>query len=156
KPVTSYGTTNLFRTGVIFNVYSLVGSLYDRFDVVLLSKFAGDYATGIYSVAYRALSMTQIVGYGVLYSLLPTLSRDANHRDEQRRLGKAMGLLWSISLMIVLATLAFSGPAISLFLGQSYRQSAFVLKILIWAVVLRYLNYGLNIALLAAGRERVF
>ena len=37
------------------NVYGFMGTLYDRFDVVLLSKLAGDYATGIYSVAYRAL-----------------------------------------------------------------------------------------------------
>ena len=53
-------------TSAIFNAYSFIGTLYDRFDVVLLSKLAGDYSTAIYSVAYRVVSATQILAYGVL------------------------------------------------------------------------------------------
>jgi len=148
--------SQLIKTSGVFNAYSFIASLYDRFDVVLLSKLAGDYATGIYSVAYRALGMTQIVAYGVLYSLLPALSRSAGSVKERRRLEKAMGLLLSAAFFVVLATMAFAGPAVRLLLGAQYAESADALKILIWAVVLRYINYALNIALLAAGRERVF
>src|SRR4029077_19500882 len=140
----------------VFNVYSFVGSLYDRFDVVLLSKLAGDYATGIYSVAYRALGMTQIIGYGVLYSLLPALSRDLGNRDERRRLERAVGLLLSVAFLVVLTTMIFAGPSVQILLGPRYAEAAEALKILIWAVILRYLNYALNIGLLARGHERVF
>jgi O-antigen/teichoic acid export membrane protein len=148
--------SHLVRTSAVFNVYSFIGSLYDRFDIVLLSKLAGDYATGIYSVAYRALGMTQIAGYSVLYSLLPALSRDACGPGERRRLERAMGLLLSLAFFVVLATMVFAGPAVRLFLGARYAESAVALKILIWAVILRYLNYALNIRLLAMGREKVF
>jgi O-antigen/teichoic acid export membrane protein len=146
----------LLKRSAVFNAYSFIGSLYDRFDVVLLSKLAGDYSTGIYSVAYRALNMTQIAGYGVLYSLLPALSRDSGSAEERRRLEKAMGVLLSASLVIVLVTMVFAGPAVRLILGPRYAEAASALKILIWAVILRYFNCALNIALLAAGRERVF
>jgi O-antigen/teichoic acid export membrane protein len=148
--------SHLVKTSAAFNVYSLIGSLYDRLDVVLLSKLAGDYATGIYSVAYRALGMTQILAYGVLYSLLPALSRSAGGEDERRRLERAMGFLLSAAFAVVLATLVFAGPAVRLLLGERYAESATALKILIWAVMLRYVNWALNLTLLAAGREKVF
>jgi O-antigen/teichoic acid export membrane protein len=130
--------------------------LYDRFDVVLLSKLAGDYLTGVYSVAYRALGMTQILAYGVLYSLLPELSRNPRGEEERRRLEGAMGFLLGAALAVVLATLALARPAVHFLLGDRYAESVLVLEILIWAVPLRYMNYALNISLLAAGWEKVF
>jgi O-antigen/teichoic acid export membrane protein len=156
KEVIRLTGSRLVKTSAVFNVYFFIGSLYDRFDVVLLSKLAGDYATGIYSVAYRALGMTQILAYGVLYSLLPTLTASAGGGEERRRLERAMGFLVSAAFAVVLATLVFAGPAVRLLLGERYAESASVLKILIWAVMLRYVNCALNITLLAAGREKVF
>jgi O-antigen/teichoic acid export membrane protein len=146
----------LVRTSAIFNAYSFIGTLYDRFDVVLLSKLAGDYSTAIYSVAYRVVSAAQILAYGVLYSLLPVLSRDQANASERRRLERAMGLLVSAGYVVVLATIIFAEPAVQLLLGARYRETASALRILVWAVIPRYLNYTLNIALLAGGRERVF
>jgi O-antigen/teichoic acid export membrane protein len=148
--------SQLVKKGAVFNAYGLIANLYDRLDVVLLSKLAGDYATGIYSVAYRAVAMTQIIGYGVLYSLLPTLSRDAFGHVDQRRVQRAVGLLLNIAFFLVLGTIVFGTPAIRLILGPQYAESASALKILIWAVIIRYINYGMNIGFLSAGRENIF
>jgi O-antigen/teichoic acid export membrane protein len=149
-------TKQLLEKSAIFNVYAFVGNLYDRLDVVLLSKLAGDYATGIYSAAYRPLGTIQLIPYGVLYSLLPALSRNAGGKDEQRRLERAIGFLLSVAFVVVLGTMVFAGPAVALFLGTRYAESAVALKILIWAVILRYVNYALNMRLFAGGCERVF
>jgi len=146
----------LLKKSATFNIYAFVGSLYDRLDVVLLSKLAGDYATGVYSAAYRPLGAIQLVPYGVLYSLLPALSRNAGGMQEQQRLERAMGLLLSAAFVVVLATMVLAGPAVRLLLGERYAESALALKILIWAVILRYVNYALNVRLLAGGHERVF
>ena len=148
--------SRLLKTSSIFNLYAFVGGLYDRLDVVLLSKLAGDYATGIYSAAYRPLGTIQLVPYGILYSLLPTLSRDDQKQIDRERLERAMGLLLSVAFIIVLATTVFSEPAIGLLFGARYAQSVVALKILIWAVILRFINYAFNVRLLAAGYERVF
>ena len=156
KEVIGLKTWQLVKRGGVFNLYSFVGSLYDKFDVVLLSRLAGGYATGIYSVAYRALGMTQILAYGVLFSLLPGLSRDAGGAVERQRMDKARNLLLSAAFAVVLTTMVFAGPAVKLFLGAAYADSTVALKILIWAVILRYINFALNTELLAAGREKVF
>ena len=80
-----------FGTLVGIPVYAFIGNLYDRIDIVLLSRLAGNYATGVYSAAYRPLGTVQLVPYGVLYSLLPGLSRNAASGEDERRLERAMG-----------------------------------------------------------------
>lgn len=144
----------LLKKSAVFNAYAFVTNLYDRFDVVLLSTLAGDYATGIYSAAYRPLGAIQLVPYGVLYSILPALSRGP--QAERERLERAMGFLLSAAFVVVLLTLVFAGPAVFFLFGSRYVETAAALKILIWAVILRYVNYALNVALLAGGHERVF
>jgi O-antigen/teichoic acid export membrane protein len=119
-------------------------------------SWRGDYATGIYSAEYRPLGAIQLVPYGVLYSLLPALSRNAGGKEERRHLERAMGLLLIAAFLVVLATMVFADPAVRLLLGERYAESALGLKILIWAVILRYVNYALNVRLLAGGHEWVF
>ncbi len=147
----------LIKTSVIFNIYGFVANLYDRLDVVLLSKLAGDYATGIYGAAYRVIGMVQLLPYGVLYSLLPGLSQEASTQAGQaEKLEKAMGLLLSAAFVIVLATMVFADTLVPKLLGARFAESAAALKILIWGVILRYVNYALNMKLLANGHEKVF
>lgn len=66
-----------------------------------------------------------------------------------------MGLLLSAAFVAVLATIVFAGPAVRLLLGFRYAESVVAVKILIWAVILRFVNYALNVHLLASGHERV-
>lgn len=148
--------SRLIRETAVFNLYPLVGSLYNRVDVVILSKLSGNYATGIYSTAYRAMEMFQLIPYGVLYSLLPNLTRHGLEGSERQRLERAMGLLFSCALAIVLATQVFAKPAVRLFLGVPYAESALAIKILTWGLIPMFINYSLNIALLAVRREKVF
>ena len=145
----------LVKKSIVFNIYPFVTSLYDRIDVLLLSKLGGDYATGVYGAAYRPLNAVQLLPYGVLYSLLPALSRGDWRGAERERLERAMGLLLSAALVIVLTTMIFANAFVPLLLGARFAEAAGALKILIWAVILRYLNYAVTIGLLAAKRERV-
>jgi O-antigen/teichoic acid export membrane protein len=146
----------LFSKAAVFNLYPFTTNLYDRVDVVLLSKLAGDFATGVYSVAYRALGTIQLIPYGILYSLLPSVSREKWGDFERERLERAMGLLLCVAFVTVLAALALADPMVRLLLGARYMDSAQVLKYLIWASIPMYLNFALNVGLLATGRERVF
>jgi O-antigen/teichoic acid export membrane protein len=146
----------LFKKSVVFNIYPIVINLYDRIDVLLLSKLAGNYATGVYGAAYRPLGAVQILPYGILYSLLPALSRGNWRGAERERLERATGLLLSAAFLIVLTTMSFADPIVALLLGARFSEAAGAMRILIWAVILRYLNYALSVGLLAAKRERVF
>ncbi len=67
-----------------------------------------------------------------------------------------MGLLLILAFAIILATFVVAGSAVRLLLGPRYVESVPILKILIWATIPMYINFGLNVALLAMGRERIF
>jgi O-antigen/teichoic acid export membrane protein len=145
----------LVKQSAVFNIYPFVTNLYDRIDVLLLSRLAGDYATSVYGAAYRPLNVLQLLPYGILYSLLPALSRGDNSETELKRLGKAMGLLLCAAFVIVLATMAFADALVPLLFGSQFAAAARALKILVWAVILRYLNYALNTRLLVSRNESV-
>lgn len=146
----------LARSTSAFNVYPFIANIYDRVDVVLLSKLAGNFATGIYSLPYRAFATLAIIPYGVMGALLPVFSSSEVDQDARETCSAVMKLLYLSALLIVLATLAFAGPVVLFFLGRSYADSIITVKILVWAGVPAFLNFALNTLLLAAHKEKAF
>ncbi len=102
----------LVRRTLVFNLYPFTTNLYDRIDVVMLSKLAGNYATGIYSVAYRGFGTLQLIPYSILYSVLPSISRGKWGEVEKKQLERAMGLLLSLAYAAILATVILGGQAV--------------------------------------------
>jgi O-antigen/teichoic acid export membrane protein len=140
-----------------FNIFPFITNVYDRADVILLSRLAGNFATGIYSLPYRVLGSLQIVPYGLMGALLPRLSASGGATQQTRTdFTRALQLLYSVALLMVLTAIAFASPMVQWVLGSSYAGSALAMKILIWAAVPMFVNHALNILLLAARHERVF
>jgi O-antigen/teichoic acid export membrane protein len=146
---------SLLRSAFPFNIYPFLTNIYDRVDVVLLSKLAGNFATGIYSLPYRAFAALQIVPYAIMGALLPVLSGQTQ-RDAIETCARAMKVLLPAALLLVLVTLSFAGPAVRLFLGPSYAGCVLTVQVLIWAVVPAFINFALNTLLVAEGKERIF
>jgi O-antigen/teichoic acid export membrane protein len=153
--VDAHTLRTLVRSTITFNIYPLIANVYDRADVVLLAKLAGNFAVGIYSLPYRAFAMLLIVPAGAMGALLPVFSSAAKG-DAQELCSRIMRFLFLTALLVVLATLTFAGPAALFFLGQGYAQSIITIKILVWAGIPAFLNYALNILLLSAHKEKVF
>jgi O-antigen/teichoic acid export membrane protein len=148
--------STLVKRTLPFNIYPLASILYDKVDAVMISKLAGDYATGIYGVAYAGLGALQLLPYGILVSILPALSRGTWGAPQKQRLENAMGLLLNVGLLAVLGAMFFSGSVVHWLLGPGYTDSAVAIQILMWAIIPRYINFALGIGLLAMRRERVF
>jgi O-antigen/teichoic acid export membrane protein len=147
---------DVLRSTFVFNVYPFITNLYDRIDVVLLSRLAGNVATGIYSLPYRAFASLQIIPYGVMGALLPGFSSSQADAGAQQRCARAMKFLYTTGLLIVLCAAAFARPLLLMALGPDYAASADTLKVLVWASIPAFLNYALNTLLLAAHHEKVF
>ena len=146
----------LARSTLAFNIYPFIATIYDRVDVVLLSKLAGNIATAIYSVPYRIFASLSIIPYGAMGALLPVFSASEVNRETRQDCGRAMKLLYLISLQFVLLALAFARPVILMVLGQGYSGSVMTIEILAGATIPVFLNHALNILLLAAHKEKIF
>ncbi len=154
--VNAQGFRDLAQSTFAFNIYPFIVNVYDRVDVVLLARLAGSLATGIYALPYRAYGIFNIIPYGVMGALLPAFSASRVDQNAREACARAMKFLYLVALLIVLATLTFAEPAVSLLLGESYRGSIQTIKILIWACVPMFLNFALSTLLLAAHKEKVF
>jgi O-antigen/teichoic acid export membrane protein len=147
---------SVLRSTFAFNVYPFITNIYDRVDVVLLSKLAGNVATGIYSLPYRAFATLQIISCGLMGALLPVFSTCKIERDARETCAGAMKFLYLTALLVVLLALTFASPVVLFFLGRSYADSILTIKILVWAGIPAFLNYALNTLLLSAHKEKVF
>jgi O-antigen/teichoic acid export membrane protein len=148
--------TDLLRRTYAFNIYPFLTSLYDRVDVVLLAKLAGNVATGIYSLPYRAFATLQIIPYGIMGALLPVLSASSTARDRRETCARTMKLLLLTALTLVLLTLTFAGAALGVLLGREYAGSVGAIEVLIWATIPAFLNFALNTLLISEKREQIF
>jgi len=146
---------HLIRTTYVFNIIPLIVNTYDRLDVVLLSKLAGNVAAGIYSLPYRAFGLLQILPYGIMGVLLPRLATARSASGDRSDCRKVMSILFGAALLAILAVMLLADVVTQTVLGPRYEGSAVAMKILIWATIPMYLNYGFNTFLLARNRERV-
>ena len=146
----------IWNAAATFNVFPLITNIYDRIDVVILSVIAGNAAAGLYALPYRVLATLQIIPFGLMAVVLPMLatrSRWANDKQFCLRMATLLGVL-SMFPALVLTLLA--KPLVHLVLGENYAGSTGILRLLVWAAIPMFINYGLNTFLLARGSERVF
>lgn len=139
-----------------FNIFPLITNIYDRIDIVILSVIAGNAAAGLYALPYRVLATLQIVPFGLMAVVLPMLaSRAPSVRDKQICLRMAT-VLCVLAMFPALILTLLAKPLVLLVLGKSYAASIPILRLLVWAAIPMFLNYGLNTFLLAREKERAF
>lgn len=129
--------------------------VYDRVDVIMLSKLDGTRAVAIYNVPLTILQYSLIIPAIVATAFFPILAETLKSSPSLAR--DSFGLLARIFLLIsvplaIVLTLGGETVLVTLF-GDRYRDSAVPLAILAWSMVLGFFNYLLWYSLLAAYRE---
>lgn len=121
------------RSGPFFSL-ALADVLLQRADIVLLSIFGGEVATGIYSAAYNLLRVGLKLIQNFWAALYPTLSRLYHHTPAHYR--RLCDFAMHYSLLALLGAAAIGAgitPAVlHLVYSAEFAESAFVLQILLW------------------------
>ncbi len=130
---------------------ALANVLLHRLDILLLSIFAGEKVTGIYSAAYLVVRVLIILAQTWWQSLYPTLSRLRVQAEEQYR--RLASLSIRFGLMAFLPGAALSGGATDWLLGIVYQgedhsAALAAYSALIWAApVFLVASYAVNLLL---------
>jgi len=145
-------TIDFLRSARPFYGLALANVLLHRLDILLLSIFAGEAITGIYSAAYLIVRVLFILAQTWWQSLYPTLSRLRVQGMEQYERLAAFSIRYG--LMAFLPIAALSGGGAAWLLGIVYQgadQSAAVAayRVLIWTAPLFLVaSYGVNLLLI--------
>lgn len=141
----------LWRHARPFYGLALANVLLHRLDILLLSIFAGEKITGIYSAAYLVVRVLIILAQTWWQSLYPTLSRLRVQAEEQY--SRLASLSIRFGLIAFLPAAALSGGGTDWLLGIVYRgddhsAALAAYSVLIWAAPLFLVaSYTVNLLL---------
>lgn len=137
-----------------------VFSISNRLGVFLLQSIKGEEAVGLYILAHK-FHDNLILGAAYLmsafYPVLSSLSTQEKKGEEIRHLvQKAFDLLIIMAIIMMIVVFFLAPLIINLLGGQEFLAAAKVLRILIWATGIGYLNHLTGYTLVALGQQKAF
>ncbi|MFH0989695.1 MAG: flippase [bacterium] len=159
KPVPIRDFENLLsmiKEGFPFALTSIFSTIYFNFDTVLVSKFIGDEAAGIYRAAYNLVFPLMNITISINGALFPFVSQNYR-RDKQKVEGvvrKALTYLVFLGLPIAFGTLILSKDLVHLFFEPEFSSASISLSILIWFIPIAFLTQAFSAVLGAIGDQK--
>ncbi len=138
-----------------FSAVSILAGLEYQLDVVLLSVMLSMTAVAWYSAAVTIVSVVLLLSQAYRMVLFPALVKTLHQSPlAARRLLQRSVLIMLGSALPIAAGITWLAPQLVEFLyGDSFNNSAAILQVLIWSVVLFFLNVPLVRFLLASGAQ---
>lgn len=105
--------------------------IYMRIDQIIINKFLGNSATGVYSAAVRLSEAWYFVPMVIANSVFPAIIRAKEQSQElyMKRFQALSSLLCLIAFFFMCLILLFGDFAINLLYGEAYAESSAILKI---------------------------
>lgn len=148
------GIRSMMRYGGTLTLYGLVGYVATNLQNVLLGRFWGADAIGIYGRAYRLVNIPTESLNGVVGEVaFPALSRI---QDDPSRLRsyflKGYSLVLALTLPITVACALFVDDVISVLLGPKWKAAAVILRLLAPTILVFAISNPLGWLLSSIGR----
>jgi O-antigen/teichoic acid export membrane protein len=159
-PIVLTGTVrkvpSFLRTALPIAATGGIAIVYERIDLLMVSKLDSTAAAAIYGVVLTALAVSAILPSIIAPAFFPLLAAGLKEAREQAR--ESFFLLWRVFLLLSVPVALFlvfgSDDLVTVVLGDRYQGAGTPLAIVGGCIVLGFLNYLLWYALLAAYRER--
>lgn len=145
----------MLRAAIPFALAGAFVKIYNSVDTVMLSKFIGDEATGLYAVPFKLTFAFQFIPMAFTAALYPAMSR--LYAVDRGRLGHVlyMGMRY-LSLVVfplVVGAIVLGHDIIFAIYGPAYGPSVAALQILIVTLIAVFLDFPLGSMLNATGRQ---
>lgn len=146
----------LLSVSRFYIVSSLMVTIFNNTDRIMLKLMVGNEATGIYAAAHSCASMTSFVFVAIIDSMRPAIFeyRNSNKKAFENGLKGLYSIIIYFSLVQCIMLSLFSGPIIHLIYGYSYHDAALVLRYAVWFTTFSYLGTVRNIWILSEGCQK--
>lgn len=147
----------MIKKGIPFGVTAIFTVLFYTIDGIMLSVMSGNYAVGIYSSAYKIISVFTTLYSVYIAVFFPLMSK--LHKEDKELLiisyEKSIKYLLILIVPIAIVISLYSEYIIILLFGISFKPSSSVLLILIWSLIFTFLNGASTNLLNASDRETI-
>jgi O-antigen/teichoic acid export membrane protein len=138
---------------------ALLGMLYQRLSIYMLSTMRGPTDTGLFSAAARAVEASKSIHIAIFAALYPAMAYARTDFENQTRWAEAFKISWKTLMVGAVAAASilsiFSAPLTTLFYGIQFDASVSVLRILAWILIPFTINTYLTLSFFAANKERL-
>ena len=137
-------------------ISSLMVTIFEQTDRIMLKIMLGDMETGYYSSAVTCAGITSFVFAALIDSFRPSIFEAKKTSEEGFQ--KNMTRLYSVIIYLSLAqclVISFGAPLIiRLLYGEAYMPAASALRIVVWFKTFAYLGSVRNIWILAENKQK--
>ena len=137
-----------------FALTSFFSMIFSSIDMVMITKMVGSYANGIYSAAYKLISVFGTF-FGVYSAVIfPVMSRFFKNKKNLLIIifEKSIKYLLLIVIPLSFAVSLYSQDIVVLFFGQKFAATSSVLSFLMWGMFLSFID-GVSLNLLNASHK---
>jgi O-antigen/teichoic acid export membrane protein len=150
------GIRSMMRFGVMVTLNGLVVYMAYNFEKILLGRFWGAEALGIYGRAYQLINIpTESINssiFGVAFSALSRLQDDT--KSQKRYFLKGYSLLLAMTIPITIACVVFADEMIFIILGSKWKDTVSVFRLLAPTILVFALINPFAWLLYSTGRVR--
>jgi len=132
----------MLKGGLPFAMATIFSSIYFNFDTVLVSKYIGDDAAGIYRAAYNLIFPLTMFGLAITGAVFPFASQNYRERKEEVEsvVRRSIVQLVMIALPIALITTLLSRDIVRLLFAPEFGAASDCLSILVWFLPVVFLT----------------
>jgi O-antigen/teichoic acid export membrane protein len=142
-----------------FWVFFVLSVIYFKADILMLATMQGDVAVGLYESAYKFIEASMFVPVSIINVLLPVMSRMfVTDKSAGHHVYIHASRLLAISILpVVIGISFFSRDIISLvFKDPNYLPAAPALSLLIWALLIIFLNAPVGNTIASSDRVHAY
>ena len=145
----------IFKKALPFAVNRFVTMGYNRFDILLLSYLSGNIFVGIYNAAIVLILRMNSLVKPFIFALFPVLSQqyDKNDASYLNYVERSTKYIVGVAVPIFALFLVVPHKIISLLYGAGFSDSAVILRILSFMIILKFLNPLIGNSVTASGNQ---
>jgi len=149
-------TRRFFLRWRVFAAENWMATIYSNLDVLVLSSVAGEISVGLYSAAWKFVRLGSVFAKSFTTAVFPVMSRMyVDSRDSFHRLFQhTIRIMCVIAMPAITIVSVLPDRIVDLLYKDEFAEAAPILRILIWVLLIEFLNPFLSYVLFAQGKQR--
>ena len=145
----------LLKRSKFYILSSMMVTLFQNTDHIMLRQIAGDAENGFYSAAITCAGVCQFVYTAIIDSARPSIltCKKEGGANYEKNISRLYCVIIYLALMQGVGMTLFSRMIVSILYGEQYMPTAPVLRLLVWYVGFSYMGSVRNIWILAEGKQ---
>jgi O-antigen/teichoic acid export membrane protein len=139
----------------VFAAENWMAAIYTNLDVLVLSALAGESAAGVYTAAGKLVRLGTVFTRSYTTAVFPVMARLFGESQDsfQRLYHQTIRFMCAMALPAIIGVSVLADRIVELLYNDQYADAAAVLRVLMWVLLVEFLNPFLSHALFAQGRQ---